>query len=322
MPSIYCRKCATRCQASDQVCKACGNNLGLLYAAAAKPEITKSEKSGITTFLLCYFFGFLGVHRFYVGKIGTGILMLITLGGLSLWYFIDLITIARLKFTDKKGHVIELTSSDPATKSEKSGSSALLLALFLGFLGAHRFYVGKTGTGILMLITFGGLGIWQIIDVIVIAAGEFTDKNEQFLLFTQSKVPRISDIFKVIGAIMLAYIAFMALIYILIIYSMGGPVLATLNQLATLQDHDYAKAYSYTSSDYKKVTSLEAFKQFVISNPAINDNKNFEYSEIDINGIGIISGTLEARDGSKMFVTYKVIKERGKWKIDKIDLQK
>lgn len=41
----------------------------------------------------------------------------------------------------------------------------------------HRFYVGKVGTGILMLFTLGGLGIWGLIDFIVILMGNFTDKN-------------------------------------------------------------------------------------------------------------------------------------------------
>ena len=50
----------------------------------------------------------------------------------------------------------------------------LALAFFLGFFGVHRFYNGKIGTGILMIVTLGGLGIWQLIDVIMIAFGKFT----------------------------------------------------------------------------------------------------------------------------------------------------
>lgn len=62
-------------------------------------------------------------------------------------------------------------------KSEKSWLATLLLCLFLGPLGVHRFYVGKIGTGILQLITLGGCGIWTIIDFVTIIVGKFTDKD-------------------------------------------------------------------------------------------------------------------------------------------------
>ncbi len=59
--------------------------------------------------------------------------------------------------------------------SGKSGIICLLLAIFFGVFGIHRFYVGKIITGILMILTGGGFGIWYIIDIIVIAMGKFTD---------------------------------------------------------------------------------------------------------------------------------------------------
>ena len=61
--------------------------------------------------------------------------------------------------------------------SDKSRLVTILLCAFLGELGIHRFYVGKTGTGILWLLTFGLLGIGALIDLIMIACGTFTDKQ-------------------------------------------------------------------------------------------------------------------------------------------------
>ena len=54
---------------------------------------------------------------------------------------------------------------------------AFLLCFFLGIFGVHRFYVGKIGTGILQIFTLGGLGIWALVDFIMIIVGAFTDKN-------------------------------------------------------------------------------------------------------------------------------------------------
>ena len=65
--------------------------------------------------------------------------------------------------------------------SDKSRGVALAIAILLGPFGAHRFYVGKTGTGILMLATLGGLGIWYLYDVILVASGSFRDVDERLV---------------------------------------------------------------------------------------------------------------------------------------------
>ena len=59
--------------------------------------------------------------------------------------------------------------------SSKSKSIALALCVFAGFTGAHRFYLGKFGTGALQLFTFGGCGLWVPIDLLLLALGKMTD---------------------------------------------------------------------------------------------------------------------------------------------------
>ena len=53
--------------------------------------------------------------------------------------------------------------------------TCLLLCWFLGVLGVHRFYTGHTALGVFQLLTFGGCGIWTLIDFIIIASGNFKD---------------------------------------------------------------------------------------------------------------------------------------------------
>lgn len=65
--------------------------------------------------------------------------------------------------------------TEAPSPSEKSRGVALVLAGLLGPFGAHRFYVGRVRSGALMALTLGGLGVWYLYDLIVVAAGEFED---------------------------------------------------------------------------------------------------------------------------------------------------
>ena len=65
--------------------------------------------------------------------------------------------------------------------SEKNWLTALLLAIFVGTLGIHRFYVGKTGTGIVWLLTFGCFGIGVLVDFVMIICQNFKDKDGKVL---------------------------------------------------------------------------------------------------------------------------------------------
>lgn len=73
-------------------------------------------------------------------------------------------------------------ASSPAPQSWPEDSRfarlpVFVLCLFLGWFGVHRFYVGKIGTGLLQLVTIGGLGLWTLFDLLVILLGSFTDAD-------------------------------------------------------------------------------------------------------------------------------------------------
>ena len=96
-----------------------------------------SNKSKSTTFLLCYFFGALGVHRFYLGKLLTGVLMLFTGGGLLIWWIIDIYRIIAGRFKDKQGQ--DLRTSQPHADQPNAGfwvrlSAFMVDGLILGLI--------------------------------------------------------------------------------------------------------------------------------------------------------------------------------------------
>ena len=88
--------------------------------------------------------------------------------------------ITQEEFDKKKEELLNRNESSGLT-ADNTWLVTLLLCLFVGFLGIHRFYVGKSGTGFLQIITFGGFGIWVLIDLIMIVMGKFTDKEGNFI---------------------------------------------------------------------------------------------------------------------------------------------
>ena len=99
----YCRACAAIISKEAAACPKCG---APVVSPVAPLPFDVSPKSRLAALLLCFFLGPFGVHRFYVGKIGTGIFQLLTLGGLGFWVLVDFIMIIVGSFTDKQGRKV------------------------------------------------------------------------------------------------------------------------------------------------------------------------------------------------------------------------
>ena len=87
------------------------------------------------------------------------------------------------EFESQPGKYLEETKSDKSEPSDKDFVITLLICVFLGGLGVHRFFVDKIGTGVLMLVTLGGLGLWWIIDIILIVTGSFEDSEGRVIAY-------------------------------------------------------------------------------------------------------------------------------------------
>jgi hypothetical protein len=81
----------------------------------------------------------------------------------------------------------------PDQPSDKSRGVALALAVVLGVFGAHRFYVGKTGTGVLQALSLGGMGLWYLYDCIIVASGQFTDAKGRYLSRWDPEIPELGE---------------------------------------------------------------------------------------------------------------------------------
>jgi len=100
---MYCPKCGSQNDDGCNFCKVCGINLFIKSTNNMNEIRIVSEKNWFVALLLCIFLGAIGIHRFYVGKMGTAILMILTFGGFGIWWAIDLIFIVTNLFTDRNG---------------------------------------------------------------------------------------------------------------------------------------------------------------------------------------------------------------------------
>lgn len=99
---MFCNNCGKEIADNAIMCPQCGAPM----KKETPSQINASSKDWLTTLLLCFFLGGLGVHRFYVGKTGTGVVQLLTLGACGVWTLIDFIMIICGNFQDAEGKTI------------------------------------------------------------------------------------------------------------------------------------------------------------------------------------------------------------------------
>lgn len=98
---MFCQNCGAEIHDKAVVCVKCG--------CAVNNSVNNAvEGEWLIVMLLCFFLGCFGIHRFYVGKIGTGIVQLLTCGGCGIWALIDFIMILVGGFTNAEGKAIKM----------------------------------------------------------------------------------------------------------------------------------------------------------------------------------------------------------------------
>ena len=104
---VYCQKCGASMTREDRFCRKCGwDSSAPLWASTPALTANVSDRRRTVAALLCFFLGVFGAHRFYVGKIGTGLLWLFTLGLLGMGMLFDFILVLTGEFKDAEGRKV------------------------------------------------------------------------------------------------------------------------------------------------------------------------------------------------------------------------
>lgn len=99
----FCSECGSIINAKAEICPKCG----VRQTVAVDTHAQELKNKWITALLLCWFLGFLGVHRFYTGHTAIGVIQLLTLGGCGIWQIVDFILIVSGNYKDSEGNLLK-----------------------------------------------------------------------------------------------------------------------------------------------------------------------------------------------------------------------
>ncbi|MBS0286634.1 MAG: DUF4864 domain-containing protein [Proteobacteria bacterium] len=132
----------------------------------------------------------------------------------------------------------------------------------------------------------------------------------------------IGRFFRVLTKILVGIFIFIGLIIGIAFYATSGVANTVKDQLSAIRSGDYTKAYSYTSTEFQKNTSVDEFKKFIETIPALKDNQSLSINDRSFqNENGSVKGTITSKDGMTIPIEYQLIKENGTWKILGINAQ-
>jgi tetratricopeptide (TPR) repeat protein/TM2 domain-containing membrane protein YozV len=214
----YCTRCGKEVDENSSFCGNCGEKVSRVQnnyqnptispslmeqKATAPGQTTISPKDKSIVILLSFLLGVFGADRFYRGQIGLGLLKLITFGGCCIWWIIDSLVYSlgglpedndNKPILDRKTINLSKNGIIQQNLSSKDKDILILLAGWLGYFGIDRFYRGQIGLGILKLITFGGCGIWALIDSLISIVGDLTTDEEGKIIVDKKSLQYIENI--------------------------------------------------------------------------------------------------------------------------------